>query len=175
MTVQVTQRGSAGTAVLSGGFKDLALLFDVMRDDAQVNKELARRYALRRLEGDVDKAYDLIAKTLTKHTATLNDIGGIIPDWQARVQPNSDLVASYMSWQQAVDELASVKDFLDGNTNILGFEENFLFLVQAFEGQDTTLFDSYNKLLAYMFDDANNVIVPTSPLGPGVPEVSHRP
>jgi len=164
-TVRVTQRGSTGAPSLTGGFKDLALLFDVMRDDAQVNKELARRYALRRLDDDVDKAYALIDETITRHNAALNDIGGLIPGWHESVEPNSDLVATYMSWQQAIEELSTVKDFLNGDTNILGFREDFLFLVQEFQGQSPDLFDSFDKLFAYMFDGESNTAVLASPLG----------
>lgn len=163
--VQIFQRGTEDTQVLHGGFKDFILLFDVMRDDAQVNKELAKRFALRRLPGDVDKAYSLIGETISKHTVAVNDISGIIPDWRERVAQSSELVATYSGWLQAIEELATVKDFLDGDSNILGFRENFLFLVQEFQGQDPSIFDSFDKLLRYMFDDENNTAVPTSPLG----------
>lgn len=164
-TVRVTQRGSVGAPVLTGGFKDLALIFNVLRDDAQVNKELAKRYALRRTGTDLDTAYALIDETTARHNALLADIGGLIPGWQKSVEPNSELVAAYSSWQQAVEELATVRDFLDGGTNILGFAEDFLFLVQAFQGQPPDLFDSFDKLFTYMFDGENNTAVLASPLG----------
>ena len=165
VAVQVFQRGAENTQVLTGGFKDLILLFDVMRDDAQVNKELAKRYALRRLPGDVELAYALIGETTTRHSVAIKDISNLIPDWRDRVPQSSELVATFSGWQQAIEELATVKDFLDGDSNILGFPEDFLFLVQAFQGQDSSLFDSFDKLLLYMFDDANSTAVPTSPLG----------
>jgi hypothetical protein len=164
-TVRVTQRGSTGASALTGSYKDLALLFDVLRDDAQVNKELAKRYALRRLNDDIDKAYALIDETVTRHNALLNDIGGLVPGWRESVAPNSELVVTYMGWQQAVEELATVRDFLNGDTNILGLPEDFLFLVQAFQGQPPDLFDSFDKLFEYMFDGENNTAVLTSPLG----------
>ncbi|HUW60713.1 MAG TPA: BACON domain-containing carbohydrate-binding protein [Candidatus Bathyarchaeia archaeon] len=165
LAVQVFQRGAENTQVLTGGFKDLILLFDVMRDDAQVNKELARRYALRRLPGDVERAYALIGETVSRHSVAIKDIADLIPDWRDRVPQSSELVATFSGWQQAIEELATVKDFLDGDSNILGFRENFLFLVQTFQGQDPTLFDSFDKLLLYMYDDEHSTAVPTSPLG----------
>lgn len=165
IVVQVVQRGEIGAQVLTGGFKDLILLFDVMRDDAQINKELAKRYALRRLAGDVESAYALIGETLRRHNVAITDLGNLIPDWQDRVPVSSELVATYSGWQQAIEELTTVTDFLNGDSNILGFKENFLFLVQSFQGQDPAIFDSFDKLLLYMFDDANSIAVPTSVLG----------
>ncbi len=163
--VQVSQRSGAGASVLSSGFKDLALIFNVMRDEAQVYKELAKRLALRRMTGDVERAYALIEDTIVRHSAALNDLGGLIPGWRDMVPASSGLIATYMGWQQAIDELASVRDFLDGDANILGFEEDFLFLVQHFQGQSEDLFDSFDKLYDYMIDEGVPEGVQTAPIG----------
>lgn len=163
--VRVLQQGSSGAAVLTSGFKDLALIFDVMRDEAQVKKELAKRYALRNLSGDLQKANQLISETIARHTAALNDVGGIIPNWRSVLDPNSDLLAKYFGWQQAVAELNSTKDFINGDSNILGFQTDFLFLVQDFPGQSPDLFDSFDKLLEYLYAGENDTQTLTSPLG----------
>lgn len=165
VVVKVKQRAATEAPVLTGGFKDLELLFDVLRDEADVKKELAKRYALRRRDGDLDKANKLIDETVAEHVAAMNDIGSLIPDWEDRVEPSSALVATFMGWQQALDELATVRAFINGNVNILGLPMDFLFLVQEFEGQDASLFDSFDKLADYMFDGDNNIAVLTSPLG----------
>jgi hypothetical protein len=165
VVVKVKQRAATDVPVLTGGFKDLELLFDVLRDEADVKKELAKRYALRRRDGDLDKANQLIDATVAEHAAAMNDIGSLIPDWADRVEPNSALVATYMGWQQALDELATVKAFINGNVNVLGLPKDFLFLVQEFEGQDASLFDSFDKLADYMFDGDNSSAVLASPLG----------
>jgi uncharacterized repeat protein (TIGR01451 family) len=163
--VQVMQQGSSGAAVLTAGFKDLALIFDVMRDEAQVKKELAKRYALRNLAGDLQAANQLISETITRHTAALNDIGGIIPGWRSLMDPNSNLLAKYFGWQQAVAELNTTRDFINGDANILGFQTNFLFLVQNFPGQSPDLFDSFDKLLEYLYAGQNDTQTLSSPLG----------
>ncbi|HIJ72962.1 MAG TPA: DUF11 domain-containing protein, partial [Candidatus Hydrogenedentes bacterium] len=163
--VEVIQRGTSGAAVLTAGFKDLALLFEVMRDEAQVRKELAKRLALRSLSGDLQQANGLIAETLTRHSAALSDIGDLIPDWRDLIDPSSDLIATYFGWQQAVEQLNTTRDFINGNANVLGFQKDFLFLVQRFPGQPGDLFDSFDKLFTYMYDGENDTAVLASPLG----------
>lgn len=165
ITVEVIQRGTSGSAVLTVGFKDMALIFDVMHDDADVNKELAKRYALRALQGDLERANNLIGETITRHAGALVDLGSIIPNWRQLVDPSSDLIANNMGWQHAVAELNTVRDFINGDANVLGFQTNFLFLVQEFQGQPADLFDSFDKLFYYLFDGDNNTAVLASPLG----------
>ncbi len=163
--VQVTQEGTSGAAVLAAGYKDLALIFDVMRDEAQVKKELAKRYALRNLEGDRSKANALISDTLTRHTAAISDIGGILPDWRKNAASNVGLEDKYTGWLQAIEELTTTKDFINGDANVLGFQTDFLFLVQSFPGQSEDLFDSFDKLLEYLYAGENDTQALTSPLG----------
>jgi len=166
-TVEVTidQMGTSSAPVLTNGYKDLALLFDVLCNEAQVRKELAKRYALRRMGTDLQRAGDLVEETLTRHTAALNDLGGLIPGWRQEPAANPQLYASYMAWQQALSEMESMKDFLAGNTNVLGFQEDFLFLVQNFPGQPADLFDSYDKLADYITEGNSAIGAGSSPLG----------
>lgn len=165
VAVVVDQLGTSSVPVLTGGYKDIALLFDVLCNEAQVRKELAKRYALRRIGNDVQRANDLVEETLTRHTAAINDLGGLIPNWRQQSAMNPQLYASYMSWQQALSEMESMKDFLAGNTNVLGFQEDFLFLVQRFPGQPEDLFDSYDKLADYITHGNNAIGAGSSPLG----------
>lgn len=165
VVVEVIQDGTSGAPVLTAGFKDLSLIYDVMQDEVQVKKELAKRYALRNLDDDLAQARQLIADTLTRQTAALSDLGGVIPNWRHMIDPDSDLLAKYFGWQQAVAELNTTKDFLYGEANILGFQTDFLFLVQQFEGQSEDLFDTFDKLFNYLYDGDNDTAVLASPLG----------
>ncbi len=111
------------------GYKDLVLLFNMERDAAQTAAKLAKLYALRSDAGDADKARAVIGQAQQKSYTEGNKLNEIFP---GEINPNdSGLTEAKAGWAAALSSLSSVKAFLDGNTNPLGLDKNFLALVQT--------------------------------------------
>ena len=149
--------GKSEPPVLLTGYKDWALLFEILRDEADTARELALRYVTRANEGDLDTARTLINEVMARMdlegAVLLGIFQGVEP---ADLGPNTGVPEAVASWHSAVNNLEAVREFMDGKLNLLGFRDDFLMLVQSFEG----IKDSFDAL-AY-WDDATD---PTTPLG----------
>lgn len=150
-------------APLLTGYKDWAIMFNVLRDQAVAARELAMCYIMRgnprngATPGDIEKAKTLINETLSKMDIEGQILLGIFPDYDPDEMPaDSGIPETIASWQNSIGELNGLKAFMDGNLNLLGFREDFLMLVQQFENTK----DSFDALLNW-----NNVGDITSPLG----------
>jgi len=164
--LDANQDGTADT--LFTGYKDLVLLFQLQRDKAQTAAKLARLYAMRNRPAggaylsDSQLAYDLIGSVQQKAYLDGNILEGIFPASDlAVVDAGSGLKEARASWQQGLSSLSSVMGFLDGNTNPLGLDKEFLALVQGdLLGVSTP--DSYDYFENLLIPNGLN---PSGPLG----------
>ncbi|HUW61600.1 MAG TPA: hypothetical protein VMZ06_11380 [Candidatus Bathyarchaeia archaeon] len=138
------------------GYKDLALLFGVLRDHAHCAAELAKRYVMRNDEGDMDAARTLIGETLAQLDVQGAILLGIFPDavQTKALAEVSGLPEEIQSARYSLTELDAVNGFIDGINNVLGFQPDFLMLVQG----DGEFFDSYDALASW--NDASRVSAP---------------
>ena len=127
------------------GYKDLVLIFDVLRDRAQTMRDLAWLYVLRSnpAQGsepsDLEKASTLVKAGLGARYLELNTLLNVF-----RGQPgfsttgangvfgtgSSGARESLASLRSALSSLEGIKTFLDGQSNPLGFADDFLLLSQ---------------------------------------------
>jgi hypothetical protein len=130
-------------AVLFSGYKDLVLLFDLLRDHGRSAETLARLLISRNITGDRDEAGMVISdaeRFLFLQGALLKDMFPTLP-------PDDDpsgLAAAIGGWRQSLNALAILNQILAGGANALGFADDFMMYVQKFTGQ-TEHFDSYDS------------------------------
>jgi hypothetical protein len=149
-------------AVLAAGYKDLVLLFDLLRHHGRSVAPLARYLLARRAPGDIDTARSLVDESEKFINLHGNILLGIFPDLAPVEGDGSGLAEAIDGWRQTSTDLHLVRQDIARNANSLGFESDFLMLVQKFAGQGGDTFDSYDALQVRLSPgDAN------SPLGFG--------
>lgn len=148
--------GDGQPDLLLTGYKDVALLFEVLRDHADAAQELATRYVLRNAEGDIEQAQALIHEVLTWSYLHGTFLLGIFPEAQKSFTEMSGFPEQVQSWRHMLSELDAVTGFIEGNNNLLGFQSDFLMLVQA----DGAVFDSYDALASW--NDPFNELAPSN-------------
>ncbi len=139
--------------VLSG-YRDLILLFNIQRDYARAASELARRYVLQGASGDAEKAGNLIGKTQQSSYIQGQVLLGIFPNYADEADAYSGLSESVSGWRHELSELSHLRSYVEGETNLLGFTDDFLVLVQSVipGSPESQYFDSYNYFAAYLND-----------------------
>ena len=160
----VDQNGNPISLVLQG-YKDWAFLWDNLRDQMQITKDLARLYGLRGGiddEGklDRDKALELIDEAQQKGLLRANVLLGIFPDFEPQPGDASGIAESISGAYTSISELDSVRDFITGSNNLLGYSPDFLMLVQSFVGLVATneIFDSFDSFIAWLTQDNSPLI-----------------
>jgi hypothetical protein len=147
-------------AVLAAGFKDLVLLFDLLRHHGRSVAPLARYLLARRAPADIETARALVDESEKFINLHGNILLGIFPDVAPVEGDGSGLAEAIDGWRQTSTDLHVVRQDIARNANSLGFESDFLMLVQKFAGQSGDAFDSYDALQVRLSPgDAN------SPLG----------
>lgn len=148
-------QGDVGTEIFAG-YKDLVMVFNAERDYATVAAELTRRYILRGMpatqteRSDMDKAADLISRVQQQSYLEGAVLTGIFPDLTGTtkgIDTNTGLLEAAYSWRAKVAELNYLQAYLNGESNLLGFTEDFLALVQPPQGSNTESYDYYASFI----------------------------
>ncbi len=138
------------TNVLFTGYKDLALVFTALRDYGRTAVALARLQATRNNAGDLDQAWNLITDSqrllFLQTSAFLGLFPGLDPQDTNAVDAASGLAAALAGVNESLADLETLAQSLRGEANLLGFESDFLMLVQKYAGQSGDLFDSFDAL-----------------------------
>jgi hypothetical protein len=129
-------------AVLFSGYKDLVLLFDLLRDHGRSAETLARLLISRSNAGDRDEAGTVIGDA----ERFLFLQGTLLKSMFTDLPPAGDpagLAEAIGGWSQSLRGLGTLQQILAGGANTLGFADDFMMYVQKFTGQ-TEHFDSYD-------------------------------
>ena len=133
------------SAPLFTGYKDLVLLFNLLKDYGRVSRELVRLYLCRNNTGD--SALALSQATDGERFLFLH--GGLLRSAFPGLAPvagdPSGLAEAMTGCTQSLDDLAALRQSLTAKRNVLGFDPDFLMLVQKFTG-GSTYYDSYDAL-----------------------------
>jgi hypothetical protein len=132
-TNQVSVTG--GSAPLLDGYKDLVLLLNGLRDYGRAAVALGRLKSNRNNTGDREDAQALVT-----------DAERFLFLQQAKLLgmfPGLDL-ESTGSVAVSLANLETLAQSIRGEANLLGFEDDFLMLVQKFTGQSEDIFDSFD-------------------------------
>jgi hypothetical protein len=159
--------GDDNEVQLFSGYKDIVLIFNVERDYAAAAAELARRYIMRGMlatetsPSDLDKAAALIGavqqQSYLEYALFVEMFPEISEDMNA-VDADSGMLEAVNSWRARVSELAYQQSYLNGESNLLGFTDDFLVLVQSqIPGNPgVSYFDSYDFFAEYL--DPNSLM-----------------
>ena len=134
---------------LFNGFKDLVLLFDLLRDHGRASASLSQLRWARDESGDRSLARQQVGdglRFLQLHRDLLLGIfaGNLPPE-----NDPSGLAQAIAGVEQTVTDLNELRQLFHGDQNVLGFDENFLMLVQQFQDLPQ-FFDSFNSIKAWM-------------------------
>lgn len=150
--------GEARGEPLVEGYKDVTLLFELLREYLQAAAQLSKRYMLRNDPSDSKRAERLIGSALLATWLEGNALLAIFPEMGepgAAIGPSSGAREAVAGWRQSYSALGQVRSFLRGDANILGFTDDTLVLTQSTIPGDpkTRFFHTYDFLSQYMRDD----------------------
>lgn len=157
---------STESRVLFAGYKDFVGIVTLLRDYTQGAAELAQLYGTR---GRRTSTSDDVAEGLALINSVQQVVGLEIQVLVGMFSPDafppgdvSGARAAISGVQLGLAELGAMKGFLEGRSNPLGFDPNFLVLIQEAPGLNPTSedqpFDSYDSLVRWI------QYTPTSPL-----------
>lgn len=140
--------------ILFAGYKDYVNLLGLLREYTVSAAELARLYGMRGRRAPTDdllSGYDVIRTAQREAQLELLLLRGLFPDFAPSPADASGLTAALNGLGVSLAELDSVRAFLDGKGNLLGFDPNFLVLIQEHTGStEGNQFDSYDALMHWI-------------------------
>ena len=139
------------------GYKDLTLLFELMREYLRAAEQLSRRYVMRGEPSDFQRAESLIGTALLASYLEGNALLAMFPEIRepnGRIDAASGLEEAVAGWRLSYSALGHVRGLLSGNNNPLGFTDDFLVLVQSvIPGEpESRFFNSYDFLSHYLLN-----------------------
>jgi len=149
--------GTSSPRQLFAGHKDYVLLLGVLRDYARDAAQLAQDYALRGRRGvqedDYEAAGNLLDRVQTELVLGKAVLEGMFPGYPPEGDPDNAGVRGALNGIAAgLGDLNEMKGFLKGEVNFLGFDPNFLILIQEYPIQipEGNRFDSYDAIVAWL-------------------------
>ncbi len=135
--------------VLFSGYKDYVNLLGMLREYTVNAAELARLYGMRGQPNDIHAAYELIGRVQRETQLQVLLLRGMFPGYEPAPGDASGLSSAINVLGVGLAELDNTRAFLDGESNLLGFDPNFLVLIkEAPDGTDR--FDSYDALIHWI-------------------------
>ncbi len=132
-----------GEAMLFSGYKDLVLIFELLRDHGRAAHDLARLLVARNAPGDRDEAKTFIAESERLLYLQGSLLQSIFPELPGPEDP-SGLVQAIAGWSGALESLANLRQIIASEANLLGFAPDFLMLIENFTGPGSDFFDSFD-------------------------------
>ena len=139
------------------GYKDVTLLFELLREYLRTAEQLSKRYVIRSEPSDFERAEKLIGGTLLatwlEGNALLAMFPGILEKDEGKpVDPKSGLREAVAGYRHSYSALGHIRSTLKGDANILGFPDGFLVLTQSVIPGDPSkrYFHSYDTFTNYL-------------------------
>lgn len=125
------------------GYRDLVMLYDLLKDFGRNARQLAW---LHWANGNDATARTLASESQRYLLVNGGLLDGIFPELDPETQTASGLDTAVAGYRAALGDLTALLAQIGGDSTPLGFDRNFLMLVQKFQGQDPELFDSFNSI-----------------------------
>ena len=137
------------------GYKDVTLLFELLREYLRAAEQLSKRYVLRRQPRDVERADTLISDALRATWLEGHGLLAMFPEIHnidGPVDQASGLREAVAGWRHTYTALGHIRRYLAGDTNLLGFDEDFLVRTQStIRGdEEAEYFHSFDYLAKYL-------------------------
>ena len=143
----VPESVTSNNAALFTGYKDLALLFNLLRDRGETVDTLGRLLVARNNPGDADQARPMVSEAQRLLFLQGNLLKSIFPS----LPPEGDgsgIAEAIQGWSASLTSLAELQQILLGKENLLGFEPDFLMF--APRGNTLTALDSFDRFLSLL-------------------------
>lgn len=137
---------TANTTLFTG-YKDLVLLFDLLRDYGRAANTLGRMLVGRNSPADINEAKTIMVQAqqaLFLHGTLLKSMFPSLPP----IGDPSGLAEAVAGWQESLNAFETLRAAIAGDINLLGFAPDFLMLVENFQGAHFDSFDSFRERLA---------------------------
>ena len=131
-------------AMLFSGYKDLVLLFDLLRDYGRAAATLGSLLLARGDPGDGEEAMTSISGAQRFVFLQGNLLKGIFDDLPAAGDP-SGLAEAIAGWSASLSQLENLQQTIAGEVNLLGFAPDFLMLIENFDEAGVQHFDSFDS------------------------------
>ncbi|MGY8689133.1 MAG: hypothetical protein ACKVHP_15535, partial [Verrucomicrobiales bacterium] len=162
--------------VLFAGYKDYKTLLDIMGQFIQHHSDLARLRGMRQTGSDLTKGRNALSMIQRDVATDYCVLSGMFakrqnPDGSPVEFPPGDASGVYgalFGVETALGDITNVRSFLNGETNVIGLDPNFLLLVQQ-ASVGGTQYDTFNILAGV--ETSPGVTIPgrllgsTQPLG----------
>lgn len=145
-TVQVggvPQSVTGDDTLLFLGYRDLVMLYDLLKDYGRNARQLAW---LHWANGNEAAARTLASEAQRYLLVNGGLLDGIFPELDPETQTGSGLDTAVAGYRAALGDLATLLAQIGGDSTPLGFDRNFLMLVQKFQDQNSEVFDSFNSI-----------------------------
>jgi hypothetical protein len=155
------------TNVLFTGYKDLVLLYELLSDQGRTATTLARLMFLRNGSGDVSSAEALVTEAergLFLEAQALRTAFPALSPNEASLA-NSGLATAMAGVSRSLEQLEGLRELRHSRLNPLGFEEDFLVLVQGAFAGETPRSDTYDAFYVHLADSSNALGQATAALG----------
>lgn len=142
---------------LFDGYKDVTLLFELLREYLRTAEQLSKGYVMRGEPSDFERAENLIGDALLATWLEGNALLAMFPEIHQEggpIDPKSRLREAIAGWRQSYNALGHIRSMLTGDTNTLGFADDFLVLPQSVIPGDPNQqhFHSYDFFRKYLPD-----------------------
>ena len=141
------------------GYKDVTLLFELLREYLRTAEQLSKRYVMRSEPSDFDRAEKLIDEVLLATWLEGNALLAMFPEILEKgnsksIDPESGLREAVAGWRHSYSALGYIRSTLKGDTNILGFPDGLLILTQSVIPGDPSrrYFHTFDTLKDYLIE-----------------------
>lgn len=146
---------TADTNALFAGYKDLVLLYELLSDHGRTASTLARLRLLRNSDtGGTEALVTEAERHLFLHSQTLRTAFPALTGNEGALT-HSGLATALASVSDSLAALEGVKQLQRSRLNPLGFEPDFLVLVQGGFAGEVARWDSYDAFLVHLGDSAS--------------------
>lgn len=136
---EVRERQEAD-ATLFAGYKDYTTLLNILGRYIQYQADLARLLGMRQAPGDLSRAREICTQMQSSIADNFIALKGMFADETFPPGDASGVNAANNAVETALADIANVRTFLNGESNLLGLNPNFLLLVQE-DGGSRESFD----------------------------------
>ncbi len=132
--------------IVFAGYKDFQTFITILGQLVQYKCDLARLLGLRQAAGDLTEARQLLAEVQGPDSDTYKQLLNLFPntDFDDVKLDATGVRAAFTLFKTALSDCVGVRSFINGTTNMLGLDPNFILLVQKNQSQLGS--DSYDIL-----------------------------
>jgi len=140
------------TDPLIPGYKDAIFFFEIL---GEYGRSAAAMAGLHLQKTDDEEARGVLKSARDLLFVQGSIMRGIFRDPANAADP-AELAEALAAWEQGISDLRDMEDSIDNGLNPLGYDDDFLVLLQRADGEDESNFNTFNILDARIDDEGSN-------------------